>query len=106
MLKCAASEQYGHVRMICGGKGAPRSTGRRDCCRAPDGRFLDKVPGLLEFHLLNNGSEGEDCRSGASSNVEKQGGCSGLLVFGLFISLFIVNVDFVVHCQIVPRETR
>ena len=27
-------------------------------------------------------------------NVEKQGGCSGLLVFGLFISLFIVNVDF------------
>jgi hypothetical protein len=33
-------------------------------------------------------------------------GRSGLLVLGLFISLFIVNVDFVVHCQIVPREIR
>ena len=31
---------------------------------------------------------------------------SGLLVLGLFISLLIVNVDFVVHCQIVPREIR
>ena len=106
MLKCAASEQYGHVRMICGGKGAPRSTCGAIVAEAPDGRFLDKVPGLVEFQLLNNGSEGEDYRSGASSNVEKQGGCSGLLVFGLFISLFIVNVDFVVHCQIVPREVR
>jgi hypothetical protein len=33
-------------------------------------------------------------------------GCSGLLVLGLIISLFIVNVDFVVHCQIEPREIR
>jgi len=30
----------------------------------------------------------------------------GLLVLGLFISLLIVNVDFVVHCQIVPLEIR
>ncbi len=79
MLKCAASERYGHVRMFCGGKGAPRSTGRRNCCRAPDGRFLDKVPGLLE--LLNNGSEGEDCRSGASSKCREARGLFGAACF-------------------------
>ena len=81
MLKCAASEQYGHVRMICGGKGAPRSTCGAIVAEAPDGRFLDKVPGLVEFHLLNNGSEGEDCRSGASSKCREARGLFGAACF-------------------------
>ncbi len=83
MLKCAASEQYGHVRMICGGKGAPRSTCGAIVAEAPDGRFLDKVPDLVEFHLLHNGPEGEDCRFGASSKCrEARGIVRGCLFLG------------------------
>jgi hypothetical protein len=92
--------------MICGGKGASRSTCGAIVAEAPDGRFLDKVPGLVEFHLPTTALRVRIAALALLPNVEKQGGCSGLLVFGLFISLFIVNVDFVVHCQIVPRETR
>jgi len=55
-----------------------------------------------QLHASEN--EGGFVNRGLADDMAK--GCSGLLVLGLFISLFIVNVDFVVHCQIVPREIR
>src|SRR5437667_384528 len=85
---------------------APRSTCGAIVAEAPDGRFLDKVPGLVEFHLLNNGSEGEDCRSGASSKCREARGLFGAACFWAVHQPLHRQRRLRVHCQIVPREVR